>query len=91
MFLRIWLIGLLLCVSAAAADSTKVVSLAPGAPEVDANSFLMVDFQSGEELVAMNQGMRVEPASITKLMTAYILYRELARGRVKMNEDVLIS
>ena len=91
MLLRIWLFGLLLLVSTAGADSTKIVSLGPGAPEVDANSFLLVDFQSGEELVAMNQGMRVEPASITKLMTAYILYRELARGRVKMNEDVLIS
>ncbi len=91
MLLKIWLLGLWLCMSTAAADSAKIVSLAPGAPEVDANSFLLVDFQSGEELVAMNQGMRIEPASITKLMTAYILYRELARGRVKMSEDVLIS
>ncbi|MGB1009274.1 MAG: hypothetical protein ACPGVP_06105, partial [Thiolinea sp.] len=74
MLLKKCVIGFLLffCViNAALANTDKVVSLAPGAPEVDANSFVLVDFQSGEELVALNQGMRVEPASITKLMTAY--------------------
>ena len=95
MLLRIWVISLLLFFGVAqttyAADAAKVVSLAPGAPDVDANSYLLIDFQSGEELVALNQGMRVEPASITKLMTAYILYRELAKGKIKMDEDVLIS
>lgn len=73
------------------AETGKVHALAPGAPDVDANSFLLIDFESGEELVALNQGMRVDPASITKLMTAYILYRELAKGTIKLDEDVLIS
>ena len=77
--------------SSAIADENTVVSLVPGAPDVDANSYLLVDFQSGEELVALNPGMRVEPASITKLMTAYILYRELAKGTIQMDEEVLIS
>ncbi|HPE59115.1 MAG TPA: D-alanyl-D-alanine carboxypeptidase family protein [Thiolinea sp.] len=72
-------------------DATQVVSLAPGAPDVDATSFLLVDYQSGEELVAYNQNARVEPASLTKLMTAYILYRELARGSIKLDDEVLIS
>ncbi len=68
-----------------------VVSLADGAPEVDANSFVLIDFQSGEELVALDQHKRVEPASITKLMTAYILYRELSKGTIKLDDEVLIS
>lgn len=88
--LVLWL-SLTLCGIAVAAESGKIQALAPGAPDVDANSFLLMDFQSGEELVALNQGMRVEPASITKLMTAYILYRELAKGTIKLDEDVLIS
>lgn len=86
--LSVWL-TLALC-GAAIAES-KIHALAPGAPDVDANSFLLVDFQSGEELAALNQGLRVEPASITKLMTAYILYRELAKGNIKLDEEVLIS
>ncbi|MEZ5534041.1 MAG: D-alanyl-D-alanine carboxypeptidase family protein [Thiolinea sp.] len=87
--LFIWL-SLALC-GIASAEGERVHALAPGAPDVDANSFLLIDFQSGEELVALNQSMRVEPASITKLMTAYILYRELAKGQIKLDEDVLIS
>ncbi|MFM2318425.1 MAG: hypothetical protein RLZZ215_1046 [Pseudomonadota bacterium] len=69
----------------------QVVALADGAPEVDSTSFVLVDFQSGEELAALNPGERVEPASITKLMTAYILYRELSKGTIKLDDEVLIS
>lgn len=85
-----WLLSLAL-MGSVWAETGDVHALAPGAPDVDANSFLLIDFKSGEELVALNQGMRVEPASITKLMTAYILYRELAKGTIKLDEDVLIS
>ncbi|MFZ1343368.1 D-alanyl-D-alanine carboxypeptidase family protein [Thiothrix eikelboomii] len=69
----------------------QVVALADGVPEVDSTSFVLVDFQSGEELAALNPGERVEPASITKLMTAYILYRELSKGTIKLDDEVLIS
>jgi len=67
------------------------IALAPGAPEIDASSYLVADFQSGDELAGKNPGMRVEPASITKLMTAYIVDRELAKGTVKRDDDVLVS
>lgn len=73
------------------APGGKIASLAEGAPEVDSSSFLLVDFQSGEELAALNPGERVEPASITKLMTAYLLYRELGKGTIKPDDEVLIS
>ncbi|PIE01682.1 MAG: serine-type D-Ala-D-Ala carboxypeptidase [Thiothrix nivea] len=86
--LSVWL---MLALGGAALADSKIHALAPGAPDVDASSFLLVDFRSGEELVALNPGLRVEPASITKLMTAYILYRELAKGSIKLDEEVLIS
>ncbi|WP_266097307.1 hypothetical protein [Candidatus Thiothrix anitrata] len=54
-----------------------------GVPEIDAKSYLLVDFQSGEELAGLNPSLKVEPASITKLMTAYIIYQEL--GKVRSN------
>ncbi|WP_020395453.1 D-alanyl-D-alanine carboxypeptidase family protein [Thiolinea disciformis] len=72
-------------------NAGTVMALADGTPIVDASSFLLVDFQSGEELTAMNPGNRIEPASITKLMTAYVLYRELAKGTIKLADEVLIS
>ncbi|QTR50497.1 D-alanyl-D-alanine carboxypeptidase family protein [Candidatus Thiothrix anitrata] len=62
-----------------------------GIPEIDAKSYLLVDFQSGEELAGLNPSLKVEPASITKLMTAYIIYQELGKGTVKLEDEVLIS
>lgn len=69
----------------------EIVARAPGVPEISAKSYLLVDFQSGEELAGFNPSMRVEPASITKLMTAYIIYQELGKGTVKLEDEVLIS
>lgn len=69
----------------------EIIALAPGVPEIEAKSYLLADFQSGEELAAINPGMKVEPASITKLMTAYIIYQELSKGTVKLEDEVLIS
>lgn len=69
----------------------QVQALATGVPELSANSFLLVDYQSGSELAAYNASLRVDPASITKLMTAYVLYRELAKGTIKLEDQVLIN
>jgi D-alanyl-D-alanine carboxypeptidase (penicillin-binding protein 5/6) len=67
------------------------IAAAPGVPEIEARSYILVDFLSGDELAALNPGMKVEPASITKLMTAYILYRELDKGTIKPTDEVLVS
>lgn len=69
----------------------EIIALAPGVPELEAKSYLLLDFQSGEELAGFNPGMRVEPASITKLMTAYLIYQDLGKGKVKLDDEVLIS
>lgn len=69
----------------------EIIALAPGVPEIEAKSYVLVDFQSGEELAGINPGMRVEPASITKLMTAYLIHQALGKGTVKLEDEVLIS
>jgi D-alanyl-D-alanine carboxypeptidase (penicillin-binding protein 5/6) len=50
-----------------------------------------MDFNSGEVLVEHNVDERVEPASITKIMTAYVVYKALADGHIGIDDDVLIS
>lgn len=60
-------------------------------PELDASSYLLIDFQSGDTLVEKNAYQRIEPASITKVMTAYVIYQELAAGNISIDDDVLIS
>ena len=60
-------------------------------PDLNANSYLLIDFHSGIELVAKNPDKQIEPASITKLMTAYIIYDALEKGRISLDDNVLIS
>jgi len=61
------------------------------APEIKASSYLLVDFHSGVELAKKNPDKQIEPASITKLMTAYVIYKELAKGNISVEDKVLIS
>ncbi len=61
------------------------------APDIKASSYLLVDFHSGVELAEKNADKQIEPASITKLMTAYVIYKELAKGSISVQDTVLIS
>ncbi len=63
----------------------------PTAPTVAAKAHILVDFQSGKVLTEGNPDMRVEPASITKLMTAYIIYGAMKRGDLTPETPVTIS
>jgi D-alanyl-D-alanine carboxypeptidase (penicillin-binding protein 5/6) len=63
----------------------------PAAPQLGAKSYLLVDFNSQRILVEHNADMRVEPASITKLMTAYVVFSELDQGNINLEETVSIS
>ena len=63
----------------------------PAAPQLGANSYLLMDFNSGRIIVEKDPDMRVEPASITKLMTAYVVFHELQEGNISLDEMVTIS
>ncbi|MGD2129637.1 MAG: D-alanyl-D-alanine carboxypeptidase family protein [Lysobacterales bacterium] len=63
----------------------------PAPPQLGANSYILEDFNSGRVLVEHNADMRVEPASITKLMTAYVVFEELAQGNISLDETVPVS
>jgi D-alanyl-D-alanine carboxypeptidase (penicillin-binding protein 5/6) len=49
----------------------------PNPPPIAARAFVLTDFNSGQPLVSHNPGQRVEPASLTKLMTAYLTFAAL--------------
>ena len=63
----------------------------PAAPQLGASSYILVDFNSGHVLVEHNADARVEMASITKLMTSYVVFRELSNGDVLLEDVVNIS
>lgn len=63
----------------------------PAAPLLSADSYLLMDYVSGQVLASKEPDKRIEPASLTKLMTAYIVSEELKRGSVTLDEPVMIS
>ena len=76
---------------AALASVAIVQAQVPSAPELGATSYVLVDFHSGETIAEKQPNLQVEPASITKLMTSYVVFRELAKGQLNLEDKVLIS
>jgi D-alanyl-D-alanine carboxypeptidase (penicillin-binding protein 5/6) len=66
-------------------------SLVPSPPQLKAKAWLMVDYNSNRILAEHNSSMHVEPASLTKVMTGYVVLRELANKSISMDDQVLIS
>lgn len=71
--------------------ATPIPVPTPAAPDVAASSFVLVDFASGRVIAAREPDLRVEPASLTKLMTSYIVADYLKAGKLKADEPVTIS
>jgi len=63
----------------------------PAPPQLSASSYILMDFDSLAVLVEKDPDARVEPASITKLMTSYVVFKELAKGEVTLDETVVVS
>ncbi len=63
----------------------------PKAPEIAASGYILLDFKSGKILAEKNPDKRVEPASITKLMTAYLVDKALEAGDISLTDEVTIS
>jgi D-alanyl-D-alanine carboxypeptidase (penicillin-binding protein 5/6) len=63
----------------------------PDPPALNADSYFLMDFNSGRVLAEKNPDKRVEPASITKLMTAYLVDKAISDGDLAVNELVTIS
>ncbi len=63
----------------------------PAPPSVNAKGYYVVEHHSGDPLAALKPDERLEPASITKLMTAYIAFDRLADGALALNEAVTVS
>jgi D-alanyl-D-alanine carboxypeptidase (penicillin-binding protein 5/6) len=63
----------------------------PGNPNIAATGYLLLDMQSGQLLVEKNAKDRLEPASLTKIMTAYVVFNELHQGSLKLSDLVHVS
>ncbi|MCI0401580.1 MAG: D-alanyl-D-alanine carboxypeptidase [Gammaproteobacteria bacterium] len=87
-YLRHCLAPLLLSVAVSGFAAAPVL---PSPPTVDAQAYLLMDYYSGEFLAAMGIDDPVEPASVTKLMTAYVVASQLAASHISLDDRVTIS
>ena len=71
--------------------STASASIIPSPPKLAAGSYLLMDAASGEILVEHNADKQLPPASLTKMMTAYIVESEIQAGRISLDETTKIS
>ena len=63
----------------------------PRPPEVDAKAHFLIDMHSERVLSEDGAEERVEPASLTKMMTSYVVFSEMARGKFELGDQVLVS
>ena len=80
-----------LAAASASAQSPRPIAQLPAPPALDVSSFVLIEQTTGAVLAAHEPDLRVEPASITKIMTAYVAFEALAAGELSMQEEAVIS
>jgi D-alanyl-D-alanine carboxypeptidase (penicillin-binding protein 5/6) len=63
----------------------------PNPPQIDARAYILTDYTSGQALAQHDADARMEPASLTKLMTCYLVFQALKAGTLKLADQVTIS
>jgi D-alanyl-D-alanine carboxypeptidase (penicillin-binding protein 5/6) len=66
-------------------------TVVPNAPSIAAKGFVLMDFNSGKVIAESNIDKRLHPASLTKMMTSYVIGQELESGNISLDDDVVIS
>ncbi len=66
-------------------------NVVPKAPTIKAKSYLIQDFASARVLAESKADVRMPPASLTKIMTAYVLFSELEQGNISVQDTVRVS
>ena len=80
-------LALLLSTAAPAADPMPT----PAPPIIGAKSYLVVDSRTGAELASLSPDSALAPASLTKLMTTYVVFSALKQGQLDLDEEVTVS
>lgn len=66
-------------------------SFIPKPPSLNASNYILIDSLSGRVLAEKEADVRIEPASITKIMTGYVAADQIAKGFISLDDEVLIS
>ena len=81
------LFALFFAVCSSAAEPRPV----PAPPLIGATSYFMIDGKTGRELASLQPDTAVPPASLTKLMTAYVVFNAVKDGQIRLDDEVTVS
>ena len=73
------------------APSPAIPHVIPSAPNIQAKAYALVDYDSGKTIASLDPQKKIEPASLTKIMTGYVVISELRNGTIQMEDEVTIS
>ncbi len=71
--------------------SVLLAQVAPESPSLPVRAYILMDFASGQNLAESLPDEPMEPASITKIMTAYVVYRAISRNDIKETDQAIVS
>lgn len=71
--------------------SISVTAITPAPPSLSAESYILIDYRSGQVIAESNADATSPPASLTKMMTSYVVSSELAAGNIGIDDQVTIS
>lgn len=74
----------------AIADDT-LKTMIPAVPNIEAESYILIDYNSGKVLAEKNADVRRDPASLTKMMTSYVIGQAIRAGKISNNDIVPIG
>lgn len=82
-----WIISL----GASLLVASRAFALSIPAPTLDANAWLLLDAKSNQIIASHNADARIEPASLTKIMTAYLVFKAVRDHRLSLDQTVTVS
>ena len=69
----------------------SAIFITPKQPVINANSYVLMDYNSGKVIAGNNENKIHSPASLAKLMTAYVVFQMIKDGRISLEDEVKIS
>jgi len=81
--------SLLIATTAANAEDAEITT--PAAPTIAASGYILMNYNTGKVLAENNADVKLAPASLTKIMSVYVVFREISNGHLHLDDLVAIS